>query len=100
MRAQNNWFIARETGQQPKIAAYSPNVRMAQSIRPKLPLGVLPLGRDRQRLLDLWLETAEDDSVSRRICNDCRMFSRCQRVVDVAREHHNHVRHLLAGETG
>jgi hypothetical protein len=62
-------------------------------------VGVVSLGRDRQRLLDLRLETKDADSVSRRICHDRGLFH-VQRVMDVAVEHRDHVRRLVAVAAG
>jgi hypothetical protein len=62
-------------------------------------VGVVSVGRARQRLLDLWLETKVDDSLPRRVCHDGRLLH-VQRVVDVAVEHRDHVRHLVAVAAG
>jgi hypothetical protein len=67
--------------------------------QPEFLVGVMPLGRDCGRLLDLWMETTGTDSMSRRICHDCGLLH-VQRVVDVAGEHCNHVRRLVAVAAG
>jgi hypothetical protein len=62
-------------------------------------VGVVSLGGNRQRLLDLRLETKRDGSLSRRICHDGRLLY-FQRSVDVAGEHRNHVRRLVVVTAG
>lgn len=62
-------------------------------------VGVVPLGRGRERLHDLRLETKGDDPVFRRAGDDRRVFF-AGRADDVAGEHRNHGRRLVAVAAG
>ena len=60
----------------------------------------MPVGRDRQWLLHLWLETTVLYSVFRRVCDDGHVVRRPERANHVARLHSRDVCSLVADETG
>lgn len=78
------------------MTAYSEHCEFAGST---LSLGFNGLGRDCQRLLDLWL-AAKVGMASRRRCGDDGGFHfRRQRIADVADLHRGDVRGLVVNET-
>ena len=61
-------------------------------------MGIVPLGRSRQRLHDLRLAATGDHPVCRQSGDERRLLF--ERVVDVAGLHRRHVRRLVAAPAG
>ena len=65
-----------------------------------LSLGVVHLGRRRQRLHAVWLAAKGHDSISRRTGDDRRVIFNRQRDAHVAGQPRHHAHRLVAVETG